>query len=400
MYTTLFFIIQIILLPFLIWQVILFFAGLFPWHRSSVSSNRPLRFAVITCARNEEGVIGNLLTSIQNQDYPVECQAMFLVAHNCTDNTAAVARQYGATVWELSQTENPCKGDALKYGIARLIAEYADQFDAVCFFDADNVAAPDFLTKIGAVLQQGYEGATGLRLSVNPHVSAISEMFAVHWMVMSAMYHAPRDRLGISTIVQGTGFAVTLKSLLPDGWQTSTLTEDFEFSVGQILKGYRFAHAPDACFFDEQPEDLDTWFSQLYRWMFGAKQGIRFLPRFIRLAYRTPIACWDLFWNVCVIPLFTIATLTLLVTLGVSFLATGQFPWTAVLTSLGLLLSFPFVLFMACLGTAFCGKRLRDYWRGILIFPLFIFSAVFFYFLAFPRKRCQWRTIRHRGSQT
>ena len=58
------------------------------------------RFAVMICGRNEEAVIGNLVDSIKNQHYPAELIDVYVCADNCTDNTAIVARDAGAIVFE------------------------------------------------------------------------------------------------------------------------------------------------------------------------------------------------------------------------------------------------------------------------------------------------------------
>ena len=48
----------------------------------------PHKYAVIIAARNEELVIGQLIKSIKNQKYPEKLIDIFVVADNCTDNTA------------------------------------------------------------------------------------------------------------------------------------------------------------------------------------------------------------------------------------------------------------------------------------------------------------------------
>lgn len=58
------------------------------------------RFAVLISARNEETVLGHLLDSIRDQDYPSDLITAFVVADNCTDATAQVARDHGAVVYE------------------------------------------------------------------------------------------------------------------------------------------------------------------------------------------------------------------------------------------------------------------------------------------------------------
>ena len=55
----------------------------------------PHKYAIIVAARNEELVIGQLIKSIKNQKYPKELIDIFVVADNCTDNTARVAEKQG-----------------------------------------------------------------------------------------------------------------------------------------------------------------------------------------------------------------------------------------------------------------------------------------------------------------
>ena len=87
----------------------LFFSKKFP------STNIKKRYAILVSARNEETVIGNLIDSINKNDYPKEKISIFVVAHNCSDKTAEVARNYGATVFEYNNSNERTKGYALKY---------------------------------------------------------------------------------------------------------------------------------------------------------------------------------------------------------------------------------------------------------------------------------------------
>ena len=46
------------------------------------------KFAMVVAAHNEEVVIGKLIESMLNQNYPRELFDIFVIADNCTDNTA------------------------------------------------------------------------------------------------------------------------------------------------------------------------------------------------------------------------------------------------------------------------------------------------------------------------
>ena len=78
------------------------------------------RYAVMISARNEIAVIGDLIHSIRMQNYPQELIDIFVIADNCTDDTASVARSAGATdVFERFDKEYIGKGYALDFGYKR-----------------------------------------------------------------------------------------------------------------------------------------------------------------------------------------------------------------------------------------------------------------------------------------
>ena len=78
------------------------------------------RFAVMISARNESNVIAQLIASLKKQNYPGDMFDVFVVADNCTDNTAEVARNAGAIVYERFNTEKVGKGYALDYLIGEI----------------------------------------------------------------------------------------------------------------------------------------------------------------------------------------------------------------------------------------------------------------------------------------
>ena len=131
--------------PLMLWQLGVGIMGLFSVRKLRKLEDKTYRFAVVSCARNEEAVIGQLLDSLQNQRYPRECFDLFVIADNCTDDTAAVARKHGAIVLERQDKGHIGKGYALRWAFERIIGRWGDRYDAVVLFDADNLADPDFL---------------------------------------------------------------------------------------------------------------------------------------------------------------------------------------------------------------------------------------------------------------
>ena len=86
-------ILNALIIVFPLQYVIIFIIGLFAKRKTFPKTEEKLRYGVIICARNEEKVVGNLIESIRKCDYPQDKLDVFVIAHNCTDKTAEVARQ-------------------------------------------------------------------------------------------------------------------------------------------------------------------------------------------------------------------------------------------------------------------------------------------------------------------
>ena len=164
------------------------------------------RYAVLISARNEELVIGNLLDSIRAQDYPSRLVRIFVVADNCTDKTAQIARAHGAAVYERFNTEQVGKGYALEFLIDKILEEYGDVFDAYMVFDADNLLSEDYISRMNETFSDGYGIVTSYRNSKNYGDNWISAGYAL-WFLREAKYlNNARYLLGTSCAVSGTGF--------------------------------------------------------------------------------------------------------------------------------------------------------------------------------------------------
>ena len=268
-----------VILPVMAWQGIVTLFGLLPRRRRRPLEDRKHRFAVVICARNEEAVIGHLIESLKAQRYPKESYRVFVIADNCTDNTAGAAEKGGATVFERFNPEKRGKGYAMRWGLQKIQELYPDTFDAVCVFDADNLAEENFLAEMNKALCSGAEVATGYLEPKNPQDSWTSGCYALYWLMMMRFYHEARNNCGLSSTITGTGFAFKLSALGEDGWNTATITEDCEFTIQQVCAGHHIAAVREAVFYDEQPVTQAVSMRQRFRWLVGTIQcGKQCLP--------------------------------------------------------------------------------------------------------------------------
>lgn len=114
---------------------------------------------MLIAAHNEEVVIGSLIESMLKLDYPKEMYDVFVIADNCTDDTAKISKGYGVNVCERFAKDKRGKGYALEWMFAKLFA-MEKQYDAIAIFDADNLVHKDFLKEINSKMQEGYKSCS------------------------------------------------------------------------------------------------------------------------------------------------------------------------------------------------------------------------------------------------
>ena len=247
-------------------------AGLF-CNKKYPQSNIKCRYGCIIPARNEENTITDLINSIRKTDYPQDKLDIFVVAHNCTDNTAKIAREAGAIVYEYNN-ENECTmGFAFKAlfeFIEMNISGGTAAYDGFFLFNADNIVKKDYFTKMNDAFNY-YDKKyviTSFRNSRNFNSNVIAGLYGIYFVIGSRFESLGRTVLGISTRVQGTGYVIN-SDLVKNGWNYTQLTEDWEFSADQILNGNKIKFCNDAIFYDEQPTNLKIMWRQRVRWSRG-----------------------------------------------------------------------------------------------------------------------------------
>ncbi len=231
------------------------------------------KYAILVPARNEESVIGNLLQSIRRQDYPADLLTVFVIADNCTDHTAEVARQNGAICYERFNDAERTKGFALKFLFERIEEDYGiDSFEGYFIFDADNLLNKDYISRMNDSFDAGEKIITSYRNTKNFDENWVASTYALHWIRSSRTRHRVRSLLRLATNIQGTGFLFA-NELVKDGWNYTSLTEDRAFTADAIAHGYMISYNDAAQFFDEQPTSLKIAMRQRIRWSKGHLQA-------------------------------------------------------------------------------------------------------------------------------
>lgn len=237
-------------------------------------AKRQHKYAIMVAARNEAGVIGNLINSIRAQDYPQELVDIFVVADNCDDNTAQIARQFGAVCYERFDNEHRTKGFALQFLVEQIRRDYGiEAYDGYFVFDADNLLKKDYITRMNESFDVGEKIITSYRNTKNFNDNWIAASYGIHWLRSARFEHRPRSVLRLAARIQGTGFLFA-NEVIKDGWNYTGFTEDRAFAADAVANGYRITYNDRAEFFDEQPVDMKIAMRQRIRWAKGHLQAV------------------------------------------------------------------------------------------------------------------------------
>ena len=373
------------------------------------------RYAAVISARNEAGVIAELIHSLKEQRYPQDCLDIYVVADNCTDNTAEVSRQAGAIVYERFNQNKKGKGYALDFLFRTLHHEGRDKYDGYMIFDADNLVDPNFTAEMNKVFDSGNYGAiTCYRNSRNFGDNWISSGYAIWFLREARFLNFPRMLLGTNCHVSGTGFLINADVIRENGgWPFHLLTEDIEFSVSCALKGRRIGYCDKAVIYDEQPTTFRQSWDQRLRWSKGfyqvnANYSAALTRGFLRKPTRQSWSCYDMFMTVAPGMLLTLVTLAFNLVVCLACWGQPVYITNKILAVSG---SFAFsTVVNFYLGLLLFGAlTVLSEWKQIQIptykkilyvftFPIFMFTYVPISLAALVRK-VEWKPIYHTGSQ-
>ncbi len=382
---------------FWIYQFIISICSLVKLKEKPILEEKVNRFMAIIPAHNEESVIGPLVRSLREQRYPKEYFDIFVIADNCTDKTAEIAEREGAIIYKRFDEENKTKGHALKWFLDKKIEENVD-YDAFCIFDADNIVDENFLKAMNKKLCQGEEVVQGYRDIKNPTDSWVSAGYAIFYWTMNRFYHLARYNVGLSPLINGTGFMVKFDVIKPDGWNTNTLTEDIEFSLKRIIKGKKLGWATDAIVYDEQPVGFKQSWKQRTRWTVGHIQCLEEYTKPLATAikeHKTLMNFDGLLYLIGTLPMFVL-TLILLGINFIIFIGNGMTALDLVVNCLRYFIpTFFFPIFTALLIMKLDKKPIKCMLKGLICYPLFLASWLVINFKCLFKRDTSWDKIDH-----
>ena len=262
------------------------------------------KIAIVICAWNEEKVIGESVKSLLTElNYPKELYEVYVIADNCSDDTAKKALEAGAHVIVHNDPSHHNHGWALHDGVDLVLEENGD-FDFFVFVDADNRLHKDFLTKMNDAYESGVRIARPFEASLNPTTNIWSSISACYYYRDSRIASNFRENIHSDSMLCTPGMMVDTSILKEHGFDATGNSEDAEYTLNSLMRGEKVHYVADAIIYEDQPTNAkDTW-NRLTRMGNGIhklfwKKGWAFLfdffhhPRYSRI---------DLFLQLMVIP--------------------------------------------------------------------------------------------------
>jgi len=232
------------------------------------------RFLVLVPAHNEETVIADIINCLKNMDYPKELYDFYILADNCEDRTADVARQMGAKVLEIfKESEDAPTGKPIVLQKALCLLEgYQNCYDMVMFFDADNLVDPNMFLEVNSqyLSHEGKVDIIQCYLGSKNKKGIVACSYFMTFTIINRFFQYSKSRLGLNCGIGGTGFAVSASYLYNrGGWTAMSLTEDFELQIEATCDGKRILWNHNVRIYDEKPTKIMASFRQRTRWAQG-----------------------------------------------------------------------------------------------------------------------------------
>jgi len=239
------------------------------------------RFIILIPAHDEETTIARAIASSLKLDYPADRFQIVVVADNCSDSTATVARAAGAMVLERADLTLRGKGHALQWAFGQI---QSLPYDAVIIQDADCRLSQTALRHFDQHLARGERVLQAAYIVSNPDESAISYAAAVGNLIENEFFYAPKSYLGLSVMLRGTGMVLHRSILEQIPWNAHSIAEDTEYSIELARQRIPVRFLDDVAVYSDFPATKEQLQVQRVRWASG------------NLAFGKSQA-WSLIWN-------------------------------------------------------------------------------------------------------
>jgi len=348
------------------------------------ASRRRSCVAVLIPAHNEASIIANTLRTLMPQLDPDE-DRLVVVADNCSDNTAILARECGATVIERRDSDKRGKGYALDFGVQFLARDNPPNI--VIIIDADCQVSVGGIDTLAQNAMRTNRPVQGLYLMHAPADKSVNQAIAEFaWLVKNCVRPLGMKRLGLPCQLMGTGMAFPWDLLCKADLAHGNMVEDMKLGIDLALLGHPPVFCPSALVTSEFPVSGPATDNQRKRWEHGHLATIfAETPRLLKAAIkRRDTSLLAMALDLSVPPLSALG-LSLIAMLSLSFFVALLGVDNAALALMAILVS---LFTLAVLAAWFRFGKERLPLRVLLSFPAYMLRKIPLY-LAFLVKRQQ-----------
>lgn len=340
--------------------------------------------AVLVPAHNEVVVIAGTLASILPQ--LVEGDRILVVADNCSDETANIARKLGAEVIERTDPVCRGKGYALDFGVRWL---RDDAPEVVIIIDADCQVHPGTIDRLVRTCVETSRPVQALYLMCSPDDAGLKTRIAEFaWMVKNQVRPLGNHRLGLPCQLMGTGMAFPWPAISKVALASGHIVEDMKLGIDLALAGYPTIFCPDAKITSYFPGDKTAEGAQRMRWEHGHLSVILHeLPRLFSGALRERnIGLFGLAVDLMVTPLSLLALIIVIVlSLNTMLFLVENILWPLNLSLITFCL-FTIAIFIAWYGW---GRKVVSF-LSLLMIPYYVLSKIPLYLRFLTKRQSTW----------
>ena len=235
-------------------------------NRSRAIATGQARLLMLIPAHNEELLLEPCVRSLCAQRYPSSHLSVVVIADNCTDATAKVARSAGALCLERTDLDRKGKPRAIAWALDQIDFR---SYDAMIIIDADTIVDPGFaehLARMPDLRNKAVQPFNGIR---NPGDSALTRMGAVFTTIRYALQFRLKSAAGINLPLMGNGMCVGTHVLAERGWTAFSICEDWEVYAQLTARGVPIEACLDARLYSQEARSLRQSGSQRRRWAAG-----------------------------------------------------------------------------------------------------------------------------------
>ena len=234
-------------------------------------------FLVLIPAYHEDSVIRASVEAFLRQDYPSSLYQLVVISDHMTDETNAWLASQPITLLTPS-FDKSSKAKALQYAIheahfPHLSPQSSSPGASVVILDADNIVAPDFLSRLNVECQSGYRAIQCHRTAKNAD-NDVAALDGLSEEINNSIFRLGHNRVGLSSALIGSGMCFDYDWFRDNADRLDSAVEDRELEALLLREGIYIHYAEDILVMDEKVSSSDNFQRQRLRWMTGQVQAL------------------------------------------------------------------------------------------------------------------------------